>query len=136
MSKYKPLEPRTFRYKNPAMEFFCPLCGTKRAIITNPHLTAKNYLQITMLTTMTSMVLWGVMSWRATFSFFFFWAAFEGIRRTMFRKEIPCPHCGFDASWYKRDVKMARQLVHNFWEAKNPQNGESESGAASQILAE
>ena len=136
MSKYRPLEVRTYHYKNPAMEFFCPLCGTKRAIVTNPHLSAKNYLQILMLTTMTSMALWNVMSWRAIFSFFFFWAAFEGTRRVMFRKEIPCPHCGFDASWYKRDVKMARKLVHNFWESKNPKDIESDSGAASQILAE
>lgn len=116
---YHPLESRTYRYKNPAMEFFCPLCRTKRAIITNPHLTLKNYFQITLLTGLTSMSLWGVMSWRVVFSFFLYWALFEGARRILFRKEIPCPHCGFDASWYKRDVKMARQLVHHFWETKN-----------------
>ena len=33
-----------------------------------------------------------------------------------YRKEIPCPHCGFDASWYKKDVKIARRLVKEFWD--------------------
>lgn len=129
---YRPLESRTYRYKNPAMEFFCPLCRTKRAITTNPHLTLKNYLQISMLTVVTSMVLWPIMSGRSVFSFFIFWAGFEGARRLLFRKEIPCPHCGFDASWYKRDVKVAKKLVHNFWEAKSPESDESDSEAINQ----
>ena len=132
---YRPLEKRTYRYKNPAMEFFCPLCSTKRAITTNPHLSIKNYIQIGMLTIVTSMALWPLMSGRSLFSFFFYWAGFEGVRRLLFRKEIPCPHCGFDASWYKRDVKMAKQLVHNFWDAKTPESEESDSEAISQNLS-
>lgn len=134
MPKYKPLESRTFRYKNPSMEFFCPLCGTQRAIVTAPRLSAKNYLQMILLTTMTTMALWNVMNWRSVFFFFFYWALFEGTRRSMFRKEVPCPHCGFDASWYKRDVKMAKQLVHNFWESRTPQAEESESDSAAQNI--
>ena len=43
------------------------------------------------------------------------WGLFEGIHKLQFRKEIPCPYCGFDATWYKRDVKMARKAVKEFW---------------------
>ena len=81
------------------------------------------------------MALWPIMSGRSLFSFFFYWAGFEGVRRLLFRKEIPCPHCGFDASWYKRDVKMAKQLVHNFWDAKTPESEDSNSEATSQNLS-
>lgn len=41
-----------------------------------------------------------------------------------YRKEIPCPHCGFDASWYKKDVKVARRLVAAYWSEKNAQTEE------------
>jgi ribosomal protein L37E len=57
------------------------------------------------------------------FSFFLYWACFEAGRRIFFSREIPCPHCGFDASWYKRDVKVARRKVDEFW-----QKGEADSG--------
>jgi len=48
------------------------------------------------------------------------WAAFEAIYKIFFRKEIPCPHCGFDATWYKKDVKVSRRLVEEFWESRRP----------------
>jgi hypothetical protein len=49
------------------------------------------------------------------FIFFPLWMGFEWVRRALFSRGIPCPHCGFDASWYKRDVKVARRLVSDFW---------------------
>ena len=36
----------------------------------------------------------------------------------MLKSEIPCPYCGFDASWYKKDVKIARKKVQEFWKKK------------------
>ena len=48
----------------------------------------------------------------------------EVYKRLNFRKEIPCPHCGFDASWYKRDVKVARKLVERHWETSQPMEAE------------
>ena len=47
---------------------------------------------------------------------FVVWMFFEGIRKILFRREIPCPHCGFDATWYRKDVKVARQQVQEFWD--------------------
>lgn len=51
--------------------------------------------------------------------FFVFWAVFDIGIRLRFKREIPCPHCGFDATWYKRDVKVARRKVKEFWDLKN-----------------
>ncbi len=54
-----------------------------------------------------------------SFIFFFItWAIFELVVRSNFQKQIPCPYCGFNASWYKRDVKVARALVQEFWDEK------------------
>jgi hypothetical protein len=82
------------------------------------HLTLKNYLQISLCTLLTTLAFWPLMHVRGAFSFFVYWTAFEWVRRSLYRQEVPCPHCGFDASWYKRDVKVARELVYSFWSEK------------------
>ena len=116
--KLRPLERRPYRYKNPAMEFFCPLCRSPRAMTSKPRLNGANYLQILLMTIVMSMLLYPFMEFWGVFSFFFIWGAFEASVRVNFRKDVPCPYCGFDASWYKRDVKVARRLVKEFWETK------------------
>ena len=118
-TNYNPLSKRTFKYKNAHMQFFCPLCSTERAVVTNPHLTPKNYLQVALVTLAIASCLYPFMEWKGIFSFFVVWAVFEAALRTNFRKEVPCPHCGFDASWYKKDVKVARRKVDEFWQERN-----------------
>ncbi len=53
------------------------------------------------------------------FIFFLVWAVFEGQVRIAYRREIPCPHCGLDASWYQRDVKVTRRLIREFWDKQS-----------------
>lgn len=67
-----------------------------------------------------SACLYPLMELKGIFSFFVVWGAFEAALRVNFRKEVPCPHCGFDASWYKKDVKVARQKVDEFWKTRTP----------------
>ncbi len=117
---WQPLEYRTFKHKNPKMEFFCPLCGTKRAFHSSPRLSVKNYFQLTLCSVIAGAIFYPLMGNRSYFIFFIFWALFEAAVRMNFRKEIPCPHCGFDASWYKKDVKIARKIVQEFWADKRP----------------
>lgn len=117
---WQPLEYRTYKHKNPKMEFFCPLCGTKRAFHSTPRLSVKNYFQLTLSSVLAGAALYPLMGIRSYFVFFIFWALFEAGVRMNFRKEIPCPHCGFDASWYKKDVKIARRIVQQFWADKRP----------------
>jgi hypothetical protein len=42
------------------------------------------------------------------------WAVFESIHKSLYRKDLACPYCGFDPKWYKKDVKFARQKVEEF----------------------
>lgn len=75
------------------------------------------------------------MSLRGVFSFFVYLAAFEWVRRANYRKEIPCPHCGFDASWYKKDVKVARKLVANYWADKGQPAQEEKPEVLEELVA-
>jgi len=116
--KLRPLEKRVYRYKNPSKTFFFPLCRTERAVTISPRLTNKNYAQILLTSIVFSALLYPLMEVRSFFVFFVVWAIFELAVRSDFKKQVPCPHCGFDATWYKKDVKVARQLVKDFWEQK------------------
>lgn len=120
MSKQQPIkfDSRAYKFKNAHLEFFCPLCGVERAVVTSPHLNTKNFLQIFLLTAAITACTYPIWELRGIFSFFAVWAGFEAVLRVNFRKEIPCPHCGFDASWYKKDVKVAKSKVHDFWMAR------------------
>jgi hypothetical protein len=115
----KPLVKRTYKYKSPAKAFFCPLCRTERAITISPRLTKKNYFQILLTSIIFGAMLFPLMGIKCFFIFFVLAAAFELSIRTDFKKQVPCPHCGFDATWYKKDVKVARKLVKDFWIQKN-----------------
>ena len=122
---------RTYRIKGAAMEFYCPLCGLERAITIRPHLTGMHYVQIAIIS-MTLITLTASRMGAYSLIFFFLtWAGFEAGVRMLFRKEVPCPYCGFDASWYKRDVKIARAKVKEFWKDQVPSSGPASSGPVS-----
>lgn len=120
MSQSKPtkFDFRPYKFKNAHLEFFCPLCRVERAVVTSPHLNSKNFLQIFLLTGAITACTYSIWELRGIFSFFAIWAGFEAVLRVNFRKAIPCPHCGFDASWYKKDVKVAQSKVQDFWMAR------------------
>jgi len=120
-----PLEARVFKLKNPRMEFFCPLCRSKRGFLYSPRLSGKNYVQIIFISLMLSMILYPFLGLRAVVVFFMVWGVMEFSLRLLFKKEIPCPHCGFDATWYKKDVQVARQKVKEFWDKKRPDTAEN-----------
>jgi hypothetical protein len=117
------LEKRVYHYKKPSMEFYCPLCRSRRAFLYRPGLSMKHYVQMLITTVVISLATFSMTSWRCFIYFFILWAAFEFFNRVLLCREVPCPHCGFNASWYKRDVKVARQLVKKFWEGKNISTG-------------
>lgn len=115
----KQIDRRIYRYKQNVHTFFCPLCSTERAYKTKPSLNLLNHSQIALLTLVSTAVSYEWIGLRGLFLYFAYWAIFEMSVRVIFRKDVPCPHCGFDASWYKRDVKVARRLVKEFWDQKN-----------------
>ncbi len=114
----KKIDSRRYVYKNPKTEFYCPLCATKRSFLTSPRMSKMNWLQMGLITIVLMAMMYPFVQFKSIFVFFIVWAVFEASVRIVFRKEIPCPHCGFDASWYKKDVKIARKLVKEFWDEK------------------
>ena len=135
-NKWQGLEERTYRFKKVDLEFFCPLCSSKRAITTGHRLTILNYGQIALVTGLFTALLWPWAGLRGFLCFFPFLMVFEGARRMLFSRGVPCPHCGFDAAWYKRDVKVARRLVDEFWEDKDKMNLPEDSPQHEQQVSE
>lgn len=105
---------RVFRKKNPQRSFFCALCRAPRELRNGRHLSSANYIQILVLTAFVTMALFPWLEFKTLGSFFIFWGVFEASRKTMYRKELKCPYCGFDATWYRKDVRIARKHVEDF----------------------
>jgi hypothetical protein len=85
----------------------------------SPRLSKKNYLQITLTAIVFGAMLFPLFGVKSAVIFFAIWGAFELAIRSDFKKQVACPHCGFDATWYKKDVKVARQKVAEFWVQKS-----------------
>jgi hypothetical protein len=116
-----PLVTRVYRYKNPSKLFYCPLCRTERAMLYSPRLGQRQYIQIAISTLFLNLLLYPVMGFRALFLGFLVWGSYEMGVRVLFKREVPCPHCGFDATTYKRDVKSSRKEVELFWQNQQEQ---------------
>jgi hypothetical protein len=121
----KPLETRVYKYKNKSRNFFCPLCRTERNVTASPRLTKKNIVQIFLTSVIFGSALFPWFGVESFVVFFLVWGLFELSIRSDYKKQVPCPHCGFDATWYKRDVKVARQKVTEFWSQKQTLNSSS-----------
>lgn len=111
-----PLNHRRFiKVKNAKRHFLCALCRAPRQMRYDKHLSQNNYLQIITLSAFITWCLYPFMGINAAISLFVIWPAFEMINKFLYRKELPCPYCGFDPTWYRRDVRIARQKVTEFW---------------------
>ena len=107
---------RVYRYKNPRLEFFCPLCRSPRAFSSTYRLDPFHYIQILFIGLFLAGVSYPFIGAKGIFFIFPVWLCFELFVRGRFREKIPCPYCGFDASWYQRDVKISRDKVRDFWD--------------------
>ncbi len=116
---------RSYKYKKGQLNFFCPLCSCSRSIVHNHKMSRSHHVQIFILTTFMTLIFYQWAGLKTLFLYFFFWAAFEFVRRSLFKKELPCPHCGFDASWYKKDVKVAKAKVKEFWSVQKHSSHEN-----------
>lgn len=120
-NKLHPLQTKRFyKVKNPTKEFLCALCSAPRSMKYNRSLNHKQYLQIVLISVTVSWLFFPVVGAESIFAIFLVWPVFELINKALYRKEIPCPYCGFDATWYRRDVKKANELVKKFWATNYP----------------
>jgi hypothetical protein len=107
--------------KKSSRECFCALCRYPRKLKYNRHLSRLNYWQIIFLSFLFAL---GSFKWIGLKGVAFFpivWVIFEMTHKSLYRKDIKCPYCGFDPTWYKRDVKLARQKVKEFLD-NNPKS--------------
>ena len=75
----------------------------------------QNYLHILLIGLVVGLLCWPLMREKSWALIPIVWAIYEGAHKFLYRKYLTCPHCGFDAPWYKRDIKMARKRVEKFW---------------------
>lgn len=112
---------RFYKVKNPRKQFLCALCRAPRQMKYSKNLSVKNYLQLFILSSFISWATFPLMGFKGLFWVFVVWPVAELANKLIYRKEIPCPYCGFDATWYRRDVKVARRKVEDFWSSNYPE---------------
>lgn len=95
-------------------EFFCACCRHPRKLKYQRNLKSSHFVQIIILSAFVSMTLSPWFGGKAFFITILVWAIFEGTYKSLYRKDLVCPYCGFDPKWYKKDVKLARQKVEEF----------------------
>lgn len=111
---------RFFKVKKASRNFLCALCESPRQMKYSKNLSEKNYFQILLLSAFLSWALYPVMGLKAISLILVIWPIFEVTNKVFYRKDIACPYCGFDATWYRRDVKVARTKVEDFWKTRLP----------------
>lgn len=100
-------------------ECFCALCRSPRTLRYSRSLKGQHYIQILVLTLVVTASLSPWFDWKGAFALPLIWATFESIHKSLYRKDLKCPYCGFDPTWYKKDVKLARRKVEEFLQ-QNP----------------
>ncbi len=97
---------------------FCVLCSSKRTLRYGRYLETRHYGQILVLAIVVTAIGFPWLSFKGAFALPIIWALFESIHKSLYRKDLKCPVCGFDPTWYKKDVKLARQKVEEFLKQK------------------
>lgn len=114
--------------KKQTRDIFCACCRTPRKLRYSRHLSSMNYLQILILSLVLSALSFHWLMWKGFVSLPIVWILFESIHKSLYRKDLKCPYCGFDPTWYKKDVKLARQKVEDFLK-QNPDSPVANSRA-------
>jgi len=99
--------------------FYCPICKRERRSFFWPSPRIRHYAALLITTLVFTLGLWRWFGFKTVFLGIPLWAIFEFVYRFKARESLICPHCGFDPYLYKYDVKLARDRVAKFFEAKN-----------------
>lgn len=100
--------------KKSSNECFCACCRTPRKLRYARYLTKMHYAQILVLTLVFAAATFPWLVWKGLFALPLIWGIFESTHKSLYRKDLQCPYCGFDPKWYRKDVKLARQKVEEF----------------------
>jgi hypothetical protein len=107
--------------KKNSKDCFCALCRSPRKLRYSRYLSGRHYFQILVLTVVFTACSYPWLDWKGVASLPIIWALFESVHKSLYRKDLKCPYCGFDPKWYKKDIKLARQKVEEFLK-QNPES--------------
>ena len=107
--------------KSHIRDCFCALCRSPRKLRYSRSLQGRHYLQILVLTLVATAATFPWLTWKGSLSLPIIWIIFDSSYKSLYRKDLKCPYCGFDPAWYKKDVKFARQKVEEFLK-NNPES--------------
>lgn len=107
--------------KSKYKECFCALCRSPRKLRYHRRLQGMHFLQILVLTIGVTAATYPWLEWKGAASLPIIWAAFDWFYKSLYRKDLQCPFCGFDPTWYKKDVTIARKQVLEFLK-QNPES--------------
>ena len=107
--------------KNEKTECFCALCRSPRIIRYSRRLMVRHYFQILTIAFVFTAATSSWYTWKGAFALPLIWLIFESLHKSLYRKDLKCPYCGFDPTWYKKDVKLARRKVEEFLK-QNPES--------------
>jgi hypothetical protein len=107
--------------KRDSNDCFCALCRSPRKLRYPRHLSNLNYFQILIIALVMGAMAYPWLGLKSVMILPVFWMFFEGIHKSLYRKDLKCPFCGFDPTWYKKDVKLARRKVEEFLK-QNPES--------------
>lgn len=100
--------------KNEKTECFCALCRSPRVIRYSRRLLTRHFFQILTIGFVFTAATYAWFAWKGVVALPLIWFIFETTHKTLYRKDLKCPYCGFDPTWYKKDVKLARRKVEEF----------------------
>ena len=100
---------------------FCAHCRSPRKLRYSRRLQSRHYTQIFVLAFCFTAATYPWLDWKGIGSLPIIWATFDSIYKSLYRKDLKCPFCGFDPTWYKKDVKISRKQVQDFL-VKNPES--------------
>ena len=100
--------------KRDSKDCFCALCRSPRKLRYPRHLSSINYFQILIVATGMGAAVFPWFGLKSVAILPVFWVLFESVHKSLYRKELKCPFCGFDPTWYKKDVNLARRKVEEF----------------------
>lgn len=102
------------KQKKDAQECYCALCRTPRVLRYQRNLSKRHYFQISLISLVVMAGLFSWLEFKVVGVPFLVWIIFETIHKSYYRRELACPFCGFDPTWYRKDVKLARRKVEEF----------------------
>ena len=125
-----------YKVKNPKKKFFCALCKSPRELRYQRTLSSRNHFQLTVLIVCLAWPSYEMLGPRSLFVLPIVYMIAEVANKILYRKNLPCPFCGFDATWYRRDVTVARKKVLDFMEKNYPQHGTKTEAISEEALSQ